>query len=351
MKKRDEEMMVRTANGIVISVLLVLAVCFCAALLLTVGPLWLERKRTIISNSDLPNTNRWKAPETSSIPKGEKGKLVRYGRELILHTDRYFGPKGKISAQANGMMCTNCHLNGGTKFYGNNFSAVASTYPKYRPRYGAVESISMRINDCIVRSLNGKRIDVNKLEMRAMVAYMVWIGKDVKKGESPDGSGLKPVDFLDRPADPVKGNQLFAQKCAFCHGNSGEGLKNKDGSWLNPPVWGNQSYTIGAGMYRLSRLAFFIKSNMPWGVNADTPQLTDEEAWDIAAYINSMPRPGADLSKDWPDLSTKPFDHPFGPYIDNFTEERRKYGPYQDLVRSTKLDTAKEESKIKKPLL
>jgi thiosulfate dehydrogenase len=41
-----------------------------------------------------------------------------------------------------------------------------------------------------------------------------------------------------------------------------------------------------------------------------------------------MPRPAKDLSRDWPDISKKPFDHPFGPYTDSFSENQHKYGPY-----------------------
>src|SRR5690606_41015025 len=54
----------------------------------------------------------------------------------------------------------------------------------------------------------------------------------------------------------------------------------------------------------------FIKVNMPLGVSYENPFLSDEEAWDIAAFVNSMPRPSIDLSMDWPDISKKPVDHP-----------------------------------------
>ena len=60
--------------------------------------------------------------------------------------------------------------------------------------------------------------------------------------------------------------------------------------------------------------------------------LTDEEAWDVAAFVNSQPRPKADLKKDWPNISAKPVDHPFGPYTDGFSEEQHKYGPFQPIV-------------------
>jgi len=58
------------------------------------------------------------------------------------------------------------------------------------------------------------------------------------------------------------------------------------------------------------------------------PQLSDEEAWDVAAYVNSQPRPKKTFTHDWPDISKKPIDHPFGPYSDDFSELQHKYGPF-----------------------
>jgi thiosulfate dehydrogenase len=97
---------------------------------------------------------------------------------------------------------------------------------------------------------------------------------------------------------------------------------------MYPPLWGSNSYNNGAGLYRLSRFAGYVKANMPLGATYATPQLTDEEAWDVAAYINSMYRPKKDLSNDWPDISKKPIDHPFGPFADGFSEEQHKIGPF-----------------------
>jgi thiosulfate dehydrogenase len=51
-----------------------------------------------------------------------------------------------------------------------------------------------------------------------------------------------------------------------------------------------------------------------------------------------MPRPTKPKGKtqDWPDISKKPMDHPFGPYADSFSEERHKYGPYQEILAAKK---------------
>src|ERR1700754_4903427 len=81
----------------------------------------------------------WQAPDTASLPHNEEGDLVRYGRELVAHTAIYLGPKGTVAVKSNGMNCQNCHLEAGTKPWGNNYGGVASTYPKYRERSGLIE--------------------------------------------------------------------------------------------------------------------------------------------------------------------------------------------------------------------
>ncbi len=274
----------------------------------------------------------WKAPEESSIPATKEGEMILYGKELIAHTSIYLGPKGKVAQSSNGLNCQNCHLQAGTKPFGNNYGGVASTYPKIRPRSGKETSIESRINGCFERSLNGKPLKEDSKEMEAMVAYMKWLGKDVEKGIKPEGAGLIKLAYLDQPADPETGKGLYQQKCVVCHGENGAGIANSDGTeYVYPPLWGDHSYNQGAGLYRLSRFAGYIKANMPLGVNYDSPQLSDQEAWDIAAYVNSMARPGKDLSKDWPDISKKPVDHPFGPYSDGFSEEQHKYGPFKPI--------------------
>lgn len=277
-----------------------------------------------------PTKNYWKAPDTANASDD-----VRYGRELVANTASYLGPKGSVASMTNGMNCQNCHLDAGTRIYGNNYSAVASTYPKFRARSGTIESIEKRVNDCIQRSLNGNALHEDSKEMRALVAYISWVGSEVPKGETPEGAGLVELQLLDRPADPAKGEILYQAKCVTCHGLDGGGQPNPDGiTHLYPPLWGSGSYNTGAGLYRLSRFAGYIKANMPLGATHEKPQLTDEEAWDIAAFVNSQPRPVKDLAGDWPDIAKKPFDHPFGPFADQFNENQHKYGPFGPIKKA-----------------
>jgi thiosulfate dehydrogenase len=279
----------------------------------------------------------WKGPDSSQIPKTAEGELIGYGWDLIVHTAHYFGPDGIISCGGNGMNCQNCHLSAGTKPWGNNYGGVFSTYPKYRDRRGSTETIPQRINDCFSRSLNGWPLDSNSHEMKAILAYIQWLGKDVPKGAKPAGSGIQDLKFLDRPADSATGRRVYVAKCQRCHGPNGQGdyLPNTV-IYKYPPLWGLHSYNTGAGLYRLSRFAGFVKNNMPFGTDYTLPELTDEEAWDVAAFVNSRPRPAKAYREDWPDIGKKPYDHPFGPYADSFPEKQHKYGPFAPILKATK---------------
>jgi thiosulfate dehydrogenase len=280
--------------------------------------------------NNIVSTDDWQAPDINTLPNDEESNRIRYGRELIVNTALFFGPKGKLGVLTNGMNCQNCHVDGGTIPFAGSFSAVASTYPRYRERSGRIESIESRINDCMLRSLNGHAIDSTSSEMQAMVTYLKWLGKDVAKNKKPKGAGLEDLTFLKRAANPDKGKTVFTTKCVSCHGDNGQGLLNHDSTfYLYPPLWGPNSFNVSAGLYRITRLASFVKNNMPFGqATHDAPQLNDEQAWDVAAYILSRPRPEKFFSDDWPKNETKPVDYPYGPYADNFSEQQHKYGPF-----------------------
>ena len=314
-----------------------------------------NKPKDTISTSDAASTDvkkdavaYWTAPEVSSITEAKQKEQIEYGKELIAHTAKYLGPKGSVLKISNGMNCQNCHLQAGTATFGNNYGSVASLYPKFRARSGSIENIYKRVNDCFERSLNGKAIDTASKEMQAIVAYINFLGTNVEKGKKAEGSGLKDIAQLDRAADPAKGMLVYKAKCESCHQVNGEGLFNNERiEYTYPPLWGKNSYNDGAGLYRLSNFAKYVKYNMPQGVTHKTPQLTDEEAWHIAAFINSQARPHIDVPNDWPDKAQKPFDHPFGPYADSFSENQHKLGPFKVIIeaQTKKEATAKTEMK------
>ena len=286
----------------------------------------------------------WIAPDIETISDAKQKEQVEYGKDLIAHTAKYLGPKGSVMQISNGMNCQNCHLQGGTAVFANNYGSVASIYPKFRARSGSIENIEKRINDCFERSLNGKPLSTSSKEMLAIEAYINFLGTNVKKGEKAKGSGFKDLAYLERASDPMKGQAVYASSCQSCHQADGSGILNPDKTeYIFPPLWGKNSYNDGAGLYRVSNFAKYVKYNMPQGVTHENPQLSDEEAWDVAAYVNSQVRPHINTPKDWPDKSKKPVDHPFGPYSDKFSAQQHKFGPFKPIIEEQKkLQEAKD---------
>lgn len=280
-----------------------------------------------------PADSVWRGRPVTAIPLGsDSGDMIRYGHDLIENTSYYFGPRGKVSQTTNGMNCQNCHLAAGTLPFGNNYGKTYSTYPQYRPRNNGIQSIYMRIQDCFQRSLNGAAPDSNSREMKAMYAYMKWLGTGVPRGTKPAGTGIYKLAFMKRAASLENGLKVYNAVCKVCHGERGQGLLKPDSnSYQYPPLWGPHSFNDGAGLYRVSNLAGYAWANMPFGINYKQPKLSVEEAWDVAAYINSQKRPHLNQDKDWANLSKKPIDFPKGPYLDTFSENQHKYGPWKPI--------------------
>lgn len=276
----------------------------------------------------------WEAPDLFLAETDKNAELIAYGRDLVAHTQDYFGENGLVRpGSINGLNCQSCHLDAGTKAFGNNYAAVQSTYPQMRGRSGSLETVAKRVNDCFERSLDGEALDTTGREMNAVKAYIAWLGTGVPQGIKPKGSGLVEVPMLNRPADPAIGKMVYDKSCASCHGVDGQGLPMPNSARDYPPLWGEKSYNEAAGLFRMSRFAGYVKANMPFGASYQSPQLSDEEAWDVAAYVNSQPRPKHPfLKEDWPNIAKKPYDHPFGPYKDTFPEFQHKYGPYQEII-------------------
>ena len=279
----------------------------------------------------------WQAPDSAAIPLITNGAQIEYGRQLIMHTANYLGPNGTVAHVSNGLDCQSCHMQAGEELYGNSFAVAAINYPQFSPRTGKVETLSDRINNCMERSLNGVALDSTSKEVKAMIAYIKWVGADVNKASALKGAGTEKLAYLNRAADPAKGVVIFNAKCTACHGKNGMGQLAADGkTYIYPPLWGPHSYNVSAGMYRLGKLAGFIKNNMPYGTTYKSPQLSNEEAWDVAAYIEMQPRPHKLFPGDWPDIKKKPVDYPFGPYADNFSERQHQLGPFADIAAMSK---------------
>ncbi|MBK5960112.1 cystathionine gamma-synthase [Rhodoplanes elegans] len=276
------------------------------------------------------------APEIGALPDDPPARLVRRGRDLFTATYAHIGPEVADPAKrfaGNNLACSNCHLHAGTKKFGLPIYGLFEKFPQYSARAGAEVTIEDRIESCMTRSMNGRSLPKDSPEMAAFVAYVKFLSEGYRPGQPVTGLGAGAMPELDRAADPVRGKALYAKTCLDCHNTDGQGIRRSlpttDLGYMIPPLWGPDSFNDGAGMARLITAANFLHFNMPHGTDYLDPQLSVADAWDIAAYMISQPRPQrAGLDKDFPDLLSKPVDTPYGPYADGFTTEQHKYGPF-----------------------
>ena len=221
-------------------------------------------------------------PADSTIPGGPEGAAVRLGKSLITDTRRLLpGNAG------NGLDFSNCHLGAGTKEGAGPFVGLWGMFPEYASRDGRIDSMQQRVNDCFERSMNGKALALASREMNAILMYIQWLSTGVPVGEEVVGRGMGEVN-TDLKPNAVHGRQVYAEKCASCHGVNGSGTPNPAGGYVFPPVWGEASFNVGAGMARTYTAAAFIKHNMPLGQGGS---LSDQDAIDVAQYMAHQPRP------------------------------------------------------------
>ena len=278
-----------------------------------------------------PASAVWPTPDPSSLADGPHKQDVLYGEALIRRTHALVGPNvanAGMRYAGNNLACSSCHLDGGRRRYGLSLIGVAGAYPRDMARENAMQSLAQRINGCFERSMNGRALPENSREMAAIIAYIGFLS-DAAPADM-EGRGAPAVPQMERAADPARGAVVYSANCAVCHGANGQGLRNTNGEGYSyPPLWGPDSFNTGAGMHRIITAANFIRANMPYGVTHESPQLTAEQAFDVAAFINVQPRPERDhLDRDYPDRTQKPVDAPFPPYADDFTREQHTFGPW-----------------------
>ena len=242
-------------------------------------------------------------PKDTDMPKGEAGEMILLGRRLMSETKRLL--PDYVGAE---MSCASCHLLAGKVPFGSPFLGTSPAFPQYAPRAGREITLAERINGCFLRSMNGKPLPLESKEMKAMLAYMDWLSKDLPstKGKlTIQGKGIGKIN-TDLVPDPVNGHKVYDRDCAICHGADGEGKLDTRGEMVFPPLWGDKSFNIGAGMARTYTAAAFVFRNMPLahGMNGLLGQggaLTEQEAVDVAEYFSHQPRPDFPAKvKDWP---------------------------------------------------
>jgi len=273
---------------------------------------------------------RWASPAGANVPDIA---TEEYGKRLLAQTSELLGPHNsdpKMRYSGSGLTCGSCHLGTGTEPGTLALMQATEHYPRFSARTGGKTDIEDRVNECMQRSMNGRALPANSPEMIAMASYIrslgdrnAALGASLRKAKEPPA-----FKGPNRAADLKAGQQVFSDRCAICHGKDGAGLlttANPLHGYVFPPLWGPDSFNDGAGMHRVLTAAKFIKARMPLG-KAD---LTDDQTLDVAAFINSQPRPHmANLDRDFPDRTAKPVDTGYGPYADAFPIEQHQFGPF-----------------------
>ena len=278
--------------------------------------------------------------DVNQLPDDHYGRLARYGKALAERTFAYIGPEvadRKMRFAGNNLSCTSCHQNGATKPFAMPWVGVHASFPQYRAREDEVSTVAERVNGCMERSMAGKPLPLDGREMKAFETYIHFLSRGVPTGATVVGQGLPKLQMPDRAAVPQRGEKLYAEKCAACHGEAGAGVragaKGSATGYTFPPLWGQDSFNNGAGMNRLVFATTFIHTNMPLGAQQGQSQLSVEDAYDIAAHMVSQPRgTKAHLERDFPARWNKPVDAAFPPYVDGAPAEQHKYGPFKPLA-------------------
>lgn len=285
------------------------------------------------------STPAWSVPNPDTLPDDAFGRTVRQGRDLITRTSSMIGPDAADPARryaGNDLDCQSCHLQAGTQRFGLPLAGIWGAFPVYLARANKVRTLEDRINGCMQRSMNGKPLPLDSPEMTAMLTYIRFISASERVGQSVEGRGAPVLPLPATAADPQHGRQVYSATCAVCHGPDGQGQRlapveaRQDGRRYSfPPLWGPDSFNDGAGMARVITAAQFVHANMPFGTTYETPALSVADAFDVAAYVDSQPRPHmANLQADFPDRVRKPVDAAYPPFIGPFSAAQHRLGPW-----------------------
>jgi thiosulfate dehydrogenase len=228
------------------------------------------------STGDIGTVKAELATGQHPVRDAQQEELIRQGKLIFDQTPKY--ASGYVG---NKLACNDCHIQSGTAAHAAPMIDLAGLFPMFKERAGRMISLSDRIEECFSRSEAGRPVPENGREMQALLAYIDWLSRDEVKGESYEGRGF--VKLPELTGDPVAGGSIYASYCAGCHGNDGAGVPP-----ILPAVWGPDSYNDGAGMNNPGKMAAFVAHNMPQN---QPGTLTPQQAYDVAAYIHSKPRP------------------------------------------------------------
>lgn len=214
----------------------------------------------------------------------ELKRFILLGRDLFMDTQQL-----RERYVFNELNCGDCHAAEGRQVWASPVWPAAISFPSFRPKNRHVNTLDERIAGCFSYSMNGRPPPSDSEEMIALIAYTRWLATGAPMYENNIyGRGYRHLGKeMPGITDRHRGEAIYRQHCAVCHGENGEGQRHLDAR-LSPPLWGDGAYNWGSGMSRVFTAAAFIHLNMPYGRGG---LLSEQQAWDVALYINSHERP------------------------------------------------------------
>lgn len=241
---------------------------------------------------DKDQAGYFRSPSRDALPPGPFGDAVRQGEAIFRGTNTH-----PLSAKyvGNEQVCGNCHIDAGRLAGSAPLWAAWVAYPAYRSKTKQVDTFVERIQGCFKYSMDaqdsaaGGAPAADSDTIVSLAAYSFWLAKGAPTGdETMPGRGYPRLAETAQGFDAKRGQGVYVARCALCHGEDGSGVVSAEAGTLFPPLWGPGAYNWGAGMHVVDTAAGFIKHNMPLGLG---DSLSDQQAWDVAAYINSHERP------------------------------------------------------------
>ena len=175
-------------------------------------------------------------PSAASLPDTEFGKIVRQGEQIFLHT-----PQAAGKFVGNDLNCSSCHLDAGRRPDSAPMWAAYVLYPAYRAKNGHVNTLAERLQGCFRYSMNGKPPAADDPVLTALQTY-VLAGQQGADRRDAGRPGLPQLPAPAQKADYLRGEKVYAQYCAVCHGAEGQGQKNGK-HWVFPALWGRTRST------------------------------------------------------------------------------------------------------------
>lgn len=369
------------------------AICVNASPHVTANPddYILQQDLQLSTGQVLPAGTRWYRPpdidrlnrelaEDSYAGNKARARLIAFGYEILTDTHNAIGEQRKDGrpAQASGRVisCTHCHVQAGTVPHAWPFFRTLTYFGLreqgdpgvYFSGLGYHRDARTRARDCVQECGGVIVMDADSPEMDALMAWLTVVRDGIYPGEGllvpefkgPQDVGLIPggttelfSDILDMQADPVAGREIYAQRCASCHGDDGKGIWGESG-YLFPPVAGPNTFSDVGGPIMIPVGAAFLHRNMPLSAPGS---LTPQQSLDVMGYVSSLPRNtvwwqdhfyGHDPCSRPPWLQLKvgrvPQGFPFPP-------EQVQFGPWHEIAEWLASDACKARNPPTTPVL